>query len=37
MDNIDEDFDLNMTALDAFEALDDVDIIEHNIDMRIID
>lgn len=33
----DEDFDLNMTALDAFEALDDVDIIEHNIDMRIID
>ena len=30
----DEDFDLNMNAIDAFEALDDVDSIEHNIDLR---
>ena len=30
----DEDFDLNMAAIDAFEALDDVDSIEHNIDLR---
>lgn len=29
----DEEFDLNMAALSAFEALDDVDSIEHNIDM----
>ena len=29
----DEDFELNMTAIDAFEALDDVDSVEHNVDM----
>jgi len=29
----DEDFDLNLAALNAFEALDDVDSVEHNIDM----
>eukprot|EP00600_Ochromonadales_sp_CCMP1393_P006172 CAMPEP_0174957496 /NCGR_PEP_ID=MMETSP0004_2-20121128/2104_1 /TAXON_ID=420556 /ORGANISM="Ochromonas sp., Strain CCMP1393" /LENGTH=222 /DNA_ID=CAMNT_0016205611 /DNA_START=283 /DNA_END=951 /DNA_ORIENTATION=- len=29
----DEDFDLNLAAIDAFEALDDVDLVEHNIDM----
>lgn len=29
----DEDFELNMAAIDAFEALDDVDSVEHNIDM----
>lgn len=29
----DEDFDLNMAAIDAFEALDDVDSVEHNVDM----
>lgn len=29
----DEDFDLNMAAIEAFEALDDVDSVEHNIDM----
>jgi transcriptional/translational regulatory protein YebC/TACO1 len=29
----DEDFDLNMAAIDAFEALDDVDSVEHNIDL----
>lgn len=29
----DEDFDLNMGALSAFEALDDVDSVEHNIEM----
>jgi len=28
----DEDFDLNMTAIDAFEDLDDVDAVHHNID-----
>lgn len=28
-----EDFALNMAAIDAFEALDDVDSVEHNIDM----
>jgi len=30
----DEDFDSNVAAIDAFEALDDVDTVEHNIDMR---
>ena len=30
----DEDFGLNMAAIDAFEALDDVDTVEHNIDLR---
>lgn len=30
----DEDFDLNMNAIDSFEALDDVDSIEHNIDLK---
>lgn len=29
----DEDFEANMAAIDAFEALDDVDSVEHNIDM----
>ena len=29
----DEDFDKNMNAIDAFEELDDVDLVEHNIDM----
>lgn len=29
----DEDFDKNMDAMDAFLALDDVDSVEHNIDM----
>lgn len=29
----DEDFEKNMAAIDAFEALDDVDSVEHNIDM----
>ena len=29
----DEDFELNIAAVDAFEALDDVDSVEHNIDM----
>jgi YebC/PmpR family DNA-binding regulatory protein len=29
----DEDFDANMAAIDAFLALDDVDSVEHNIDM----
>ena len=29
----DEDFERNMAAIDAFEALDDVDSVEHNIDM----
>ena len=29
----DEDFDLNMNAIDMFNALDDVDLVEHNIDM----
>lgn len=33
----DEDFDLNMAAIDAFEALDDVDSVEHNIDMTFSD
>jgi transcriptional/translational regulatory protein YebC/TACO1 len=28
-----EDFNLNMDAIDAFMALDDVDSVEHNIDM----
>ena len=27
-----EDFELNMAAVDAFEELDDVDSVEHNID-----
>lgn len=30
-----EDFDANLTAIDAFLALDDVDSVEHNIDMSI--
>lgn len=30
----DEDFDLNMNAIDAFEGLDDVDSVEHNIDLK---
>eukprot|EP01041_Mallomonas_annulata_P001786 gene1786-3469_t len=30
-----EDFELNMNAIDAFEALDDVDSVEHNIDTSI--
>ena len=29
----DEDFEKNMDAIDAFLALDDVDSVEHNIDM----
>jgi hypothetical protein len=29
----DEDFDKNMEAIDAFLALDDVDSVEHNINM----
>lgn len=29
----DASFDANMAAIDAFEALDDVDVVEHNIDM----
>jgi hypothetical protein len=29
----DADFELNLAALAAFEALDDVDSVEHNIDM----
>ena len=29
----DEDFENNMKAIDAFLALDDVDSVEHNIDM----
>lgn len=29
----DEDFEANMAAIDAFDALDDVDLVEHNIDM----
>jgi transcriptional/translational regulatory protein YebC/TACO1 len=29
----DEDYEANMAAIDAFVALDDVDSIEHNIDL----
>jgi transcriptional/translational regulatory protein YebC/TACO1 len=29
----DEDLEANLAAIDAFEALDDVDSVEHNIDM----
>ena len=29
----DADFDANMNAIDAFDELDDVDSVEHNIDM----
>lgn len=29
----DEDFDANMAAIDAFDELDDVDLVEHNIEM----
>jgi YebC/PmpR family DNA-binding regulatory protein len=29
----DEDYELNMAAMEAFEALDDVDSVEHNMDM----
>jgi transcriptional/translational regulatory protein YebC/TACO1 len=29
----DEDFEMNMKAIDALEALDDVDSVEHNIKM----
>lgn len=28
-----EDFEANMSAIEALEALEDVDIVEHNIDM----
>jgi len=31
----DEDFELNMIAIDAFDELDDVDSVEHNIDTSI--
>lgn len=30
----DASFEANMSAIDAFEALDDVDTVEHNIDMK---
>lgn len=30
----DADFEANMAAIDAFDALDDVDLVEHNIDMK---
>mmetsp|Transcript_29060 Transcript_29060/g.27858 ORF Transcript_29060/g.27858 Transcript_29060/m.27858 type:complete len:303 (-) Transcript_29060:117-1025(-) len=33
----DDDFDQNMDAIDAFLALDDVDTVEHNIDMTVED
>ena len=33
MDVNDEEFDINMKAIDAFEALDDVDSVHHNINM----
>ena len=33
MEMSDEDFEKNMTVIDAFLALDDVDSVEHNIDM----
>ena len=30
----DASFDANIAAIDAFEALDDVDVVEHNIDLK---
>jgi len=30
----DASFEANMAAIDAFEALDDVDVVEHNIDLK---
>lgn len=30
----DASFDANMAAIDGFEALDDVDVVEHNIDLK---
>lgn len=33
VDVSDEDFEKNMAAIDAFDELDDVDSVEHNIDM----
>lgn len=33
----DAEFEANMQAIDAFDALDDVDFVEHNIDLRDID